>query len=346
MITKKTLIRDIEYRGQMEVFIISAIAAILSIRLFLSFTHFPTIGGRFFHISHMLWGGLLMVFAMMLLLIFLDRDIKRVSAVIGGLGFGTFIDEIGKFITRDNNYFYKPSFALMYITFVLIYLALHLFNRKRKFSKKEYLINSIELMKEAVINDLDTQEKQKALLYLSRSEKNDPISHTLKTLYMQLETIHPPDPSIFRYIQTQTKKFYIALINKPGFRNLLIAFFLIQAGVSLAIAVLLLIEKNAFTLPALLLSHSFSSDSFNKIHFISTFISAVFIFFGIIQVYISRLDAYIWFKRAILVSILLSQVFGFYFDPTRAFATFLFNILILTTLNYMIDNEKELKNIT
>ncbi len=346
MITFRGFIRNIEYRGHMEAFLISAVAAILGIRLFLNLTHYPTIGGDFFHISHMLWGGLLMFIAMGMMLIFLDNELKRISAIIGGLGFGTFIDEIGKFITSDNNYFYKPSFALMYMTFVLIYLMLHLMNRKKEFSKKEYLINSIEIMKDAVMNDLDIHEKQKALLYLSRSNPDSPISHTLEKLYSQLDTIHPPEPSFFRTIQIEAKTFYEGLINKQWFRRGLIVFFLFQAGISLLVAILLLIEKNAFVFPALLLSHTFTSKSFNGLHFFTTFIASFFILLGILQIYASRIEAFRWFKRATLVSILLSQVFAFYFHPTRAFATFIFNILILTALNYMIDNEKEMRNIT
>lgn len=346
MLRTRGLIRNIEYRGNIEAFLISAVAAVLGIRLFLTITNYPTVGGHFFHISHMLWGGLLMLISMAMLLLFLDNDIKRISAVIGGLGFGTFIDEIGKFITSDNNYFYKPSFALMYITLIGFYLTLHLINRKKEFSDDEYLINSIEIMKDAVVDDLDPQEKHRALFYLSRSNPDSPISLTLQKLYKHLETIHPPQPSLLRTLQIETKLFYEGLINTRWFRRALVIFFLVQASASILIAILLLIERNTFVLPALLLSHTFTSKSFNSIHFITTLISGFFIILGIMQIYSSRIDAFRWFKRSMLVSILLSQVFAFYFHPTRAFATFLFNILILTTLNYMIDNEKSLKKVT
>ena len=50
-----------------------------------------------------------MVLAIGILLIFLGRGARRPAALIGGVGFGFFIDELGKFITEDNDYFFKPA---------------------------------------------------------------------------------------------------------------------------------------------------------------------------------------------------------------------------------------------
>jgi len=33
-----------------------------------------------------------------------------------------FIDELGKFITSDNNYFFQPTISLIYIVFIIIFL--------------------------------------------------------------------------------------------------------------------------------------------------------------------------------------------------------------------------------
>lgn len=343
MIKPQLLVRNIQYKLLIEEFIISALFAILGIRFFLRITNYPRLGGESLHISHMLWGGLLMFVALILLLTLMSNEIKRLSAIIGGLGFGTFIDELGKFITSDNNYFYQPTFALIYIFFVLIYLLVQFVENRHEFTDKEYLVNSIELMKDAVINDLDSNEKTLAMHYLAQSRSNDKITRTLRKLYNEIETTKPPAPHPITRIKMYLQKKYFTIISVPWFKNIVVAFFLIQGLYSLIITVLLLIERNVFLLPTFLLPHSFTTSSYNLIHLISTLLSILFLLIGISRIYISRLSAYIMFKRSILISILLTQVFVFYYSPVRAMTTLLFNIIILITLNYLIETESELK---
>src|SRR6266576_7183570 len=98
MLLKDIFIRDIEAESYRENFLVSAIVSIFVIRLFLRVTHYPIIGSGEFHIAHLLWGGFLMMAALIILLSFLNQKAAVVSSILGGIGFGAFIDELGKFI--------------------------------------------------------------------------------------------------------------------------------------------------------------------------------------------------------------------------------------------------------
>src|SRR5690606_1453271 len=61
-----------------------------------------------------------------LLVLLAETRNKLFAALLGGIGFGLFIDEIGKFVTNDNDYFYEPAIGLMYVSFLLIWLLARL----------------------------------------------------------------------------------------------------------------------------------------------------------------------------------------------------------------------------
>jgi len=343
MIHGYKFIRDLQYKIYIEEFMVSSLLAILGIRVFLRLTNYPQLGGGTLHISHMLWGGLLMLIALIILLTFINTGAKRIATTIGGLGFGAFIDELGKFITRDNNYFFQPTFALIYIFFIILYLLLQLIDNKKEFTQKEYLANSVELIKDAVINDLDIQEKRTALTYLNLVDQNDQIAKTIKQLYEKIDTIAQTRPTIIFILRREIRNLYKILSGQNWFRTAIIIFFVGQGLASVIYAFMLLTERNIRFVATILTPFAFPFGPYNLYHLFSTLTSFVFVLIGIMTLYHSRERAYKFFKWSILVSILLSQVFAFYYTPVTAFIGLVFQITILTTLNYMIALEKSIK---
>src|ERR1700730_4633181 len=109
--------------GLIDTFLVTAVLTILTIRVYLKAANYPQIGGGGVHVAHDLWGGLGMVAAIGSLLGFLGSATQGWAALGGGIGFGAFVDELGKFVTADNNYFFKPTAALIYTTFVVLILV-------------------------------------------------------------------------------------------------------------------------------------------------------------------------------------------------------------------------------
>src|SRR3954454_10103903 len=116
-------VRSADIGRLQDTFLISAVTMIIVIRLQLWATNYPQLGGGRLHIAHLLWGGVFMLIAIGLLLSLVGRQWRRPAAVVGGVGFGFFIDELGKFVTSDNDYFFKPTAAMVYIVFIVLYFA-------------------------------------------------------------------------------------------------------------------------------------------------------------------------------------------------------------------------------
>ena len=143
----------------LESFLVAAVASVLAIRWLLALTGFPKLGDGGVHIAHMLWGGALMLVALLLLFAYLDRPVQHVAAIVAGLGFGTFIDEIGKFVTADNDYFFHPAVALIYVVLVALFIAGRTLLGGRALTETEALANALDLLEVRLARPLEGDDR-------------------------------------------------------------------------------------------------------------------------------------------------------------------------------------------
>lgn len=335
------LIRDFRAGQYLDLFMVSAVSAILSIRLFLHLSGYPKVGGASLHVAHMLWGGLLMLVSIVLLLSYLGRRVHQLSALAGGVGFGTFIDEIGKFVTHDNDYFYQPAIALIYVTFVLLYLGVRSIQRRRA-TPKEYLVNALEEVENVAFSDLDQEERERALLYLDRSDPADPLVRAIRDLLQHTEPVPTPDPHPLQRIRAVAAKFYRWLVARPRFSRAVILFFAAQLALKILHVLVTLVGPTTWVsvLPMLPLRQPVEGLTLADWgQLLSVLLSAGLVTIGICLVRISRLRAFRLFQRSILVSIFLTQVFAFYHDQWGALIGLGLNLPILVALNFAIEQE-------
>jgi membrane-anchored glycerophosphoryl diester phosphodiesterase (GDPDase) len=116
MIRLVRIVRNVEFAQLFDTFFISAITTILAVRFYLKVTGYPEIGTSNLHISHLLPGSLLMLASVLVLLAAVNRAARGFAAITAGIGFGLCWDELGKFITKDNDYFFHATPGLIYIT--------------------------------------------------------------------------------------------------------------------------------------------------------------------------------------------------------------------------------------
>ena len=340
MIFKKDFIRYIDYEDLFENFIVSGVVAILVVRFYLTLAHFPQLGKGGLHIAHMLWGGLLMTLSMLILFTFLTKASRYLASVLGGIGFGIFIDEIGKFVTSDNNYFFQPTFLLIYLIFIFIYVLMKTFGKMQQITSEEYVINSIDLMKEAVINDLDEREKEIAIQYLKKSNIHTSLTQTLEKMYRQSHALPNAGLSLPRRTAQYAQTKYVQFIQRRWFKRVLFGFFVIQSLLSVLAAVLYMAGVDVALLDFDGIQKTAWSELYNFLHVGSSGIAGVAVLAGVAFFSRSRLRAYQFFKYSTLISIFLVQIFAFYLNPLGAFTNLLWSLGILVAINFMIEQEK------
>ena len=127
-------------------------------RAFLHLTGFPQLGNDILHIAHALWGGLFLFVAVLLPLTMANRWALQTSAILSGIGIGLFIDEVGKFITQNNDYFYPPAASLIYGFFLLCVFVFVLFRRSHHADPRQAMYNVLDGFQDILDGDLDEAE--------------------------------------------------------------------------------------------------------------------------------------------------------------------------------------------
>ncbi|WP_338837413.1 hypothetical protein [Gordonia polyisoprenivorans] len=150
-----------------EWFLIFTIGTILVTRAYLRLTGYPQIGGGTLHIAHALWGGALMMIALIVGWLFLGATVRLAAVALGGIGFGLFLDEVGKFVTKNNDYFYGPSAEIMYILVVVVLVISRVVRDLAKPTVAEALANAASIAADGVSHGLPPRRRTQAHWFLA-----------------------------------------------------------------------------------------------------------------------------------------------------------------------------------
>lgn len=341
---KQIFYRNIRAREQFEIFLLSAIGSVLVIRFYLELTNYPQIGAGGLHIAHILYGGLFMAIGVALNIAFIGLRIQRLAAFITGVGFGFFIDEIGKFVTSDNDYFFRPAVGIIYAIFVILYLTFNFLSRHQKLSSREYQLNALLHLEEAIVHDMDITEKERAHELLLKADHRSPITGQLQALVENVDLVPEDEPRNITKLLNWVDRSYTDFWNRRASNPLIRIFFLFETLLFVVI-VSWGIFNNIDDIEHLFATGTATYDFWLFIgQIVSSAVAAGFAVVGAVLLTRSRARAFEQFRRATLINLFLTEFFIFSRVEFQALPGFVFNLGILLFITYIIHQERRVRS--
>jgi hypothetical protein len=315
----------------LESFVVAAVVSFLGIRAFLTLTGFPQVGGGELHIAHMLWGGALMLVALVLLLAFLDRTVQHVAAVIAGLGFGTFVDEIGKFLTADNDYFFRPSVALIYVIFVGLLLVARALLARRPLTEAEAMANALDLVESSLGERLEPQDRARIVAMLDRAGSESELAAAIRG-YLSTLPNRPDEEAWWEVVLRWGARRYAELASDPRFDRVVTAVMIGYTTLAVVGSVIVVVssQRPDATQPL-------TVSALGQV--LSTMAGAALVARGVLALPSSRIEAFRWFIRGVLVWILVTQVFVFYDSQLAGLTGLALDLALYGALRYAVRRE-------
>jgi hypothetical protein len=313
----------------LESFLVAAVISVLVIRWFLTLADFPRLGSGGLHIAHMLWGGALMLVAIVLLLAYLDRPVQHAAAFIAGLGFGTFIDEIGKFMTTDNDYFFRPAVSLIYVVFVVVFLVAHALVGQRRLTEREALANALDLLEPRLDRPIEGDDRGRIEDLLDQAGRHSGLVDAIARYLDELPG-RPDEQSWWEAIPRGFARHYEQVAVHPLFSRALTAVVLLYTAAAV-VGSMLLVAASVAT------DRGPSAAALGQL--LSTLLGAALVVRGILALPTSHIAAYRWFLRGVLVWLLITQVFIFYDSQPIGLAGLALDVIAYAMLRYAISHE-------
>lgn len=322
-------------------------ATILLTRLFLELTGYPRLGSDTLHIAHLLYGGIALAAASLLMLVFASPTAQTIGSLLTGIGLGLFFDEVGKFITANNDYFYKPAAPIIYLLSLGIAFLYYFLNRRvSRLTDGELVVAALEDA-EQLFEGQQTQQQHHRIdtnLELIINTLQDPDHVKLALALRQFTASEAVRPEQSRW------EMVLGKIEKWGLHNFLqhqrpITWVLMAVLILNSLASLVMFTT-ALALPvvapalvhqiellyATLGLRAFSPFrlSVDNIDLLLSIITAMLTLYGIILFVTRRREqGLFWMQLALILELCVVNVFTFYVEQFSAAAIALANLAIL-----------------
>ena len=305
-------------------FVVAAVVTVLVVRGALAASGYPQLGGGGLHIAHVLWGGLLLAVAVVLLLSYAGPAVRPVAGIVAGVGFGLFVDEIGKFVTSSNDYFFEPTPSLIYVVMVVLVLLGEVLHGRRVQDPSELLAGAVDEAVSGLVGGFSVRARQRAHALVDAAGD----AHGAAEVRALLEVVEAdarelPDVigAVSGWVVDRTHR-------------------VVQARSVPWVAVAVLTLTGVVTVGQGLVAWGAGSDEPTWVVagiVVSGFGSVVCSVIGLVVVRRTRARGYEWFRRAVLVSLLLTQIFLFRLVEWAAIAGVVVDLVLLGLVAAQLD---------
>ncbi|MGX7679029.1 hypothetical protein ACSMXN_09020 [Jatrophihabitans sp. DSM 45814] len=322
--------RDERALGRFELFLFTAVATVLVVRTALAVTGYPQVGGGGLHVAHVLWGGLLMGVAIVIVEILPGTRVRVRAAFIGGIGFGLFIDEIGKFLTKDVNYFFRPAVAIIYATFVFGYLIVREFIHRRKLDDSRRLALAATAVADLSLGQLDQHARQYALALLEGVDETSELREAALAVGKALRAQPPAKRSIETSL-TQIRD-RISMISAGLLGSALAQRLVLWISALIAIDIIVTVLASFIAADNV----SFVRKSLDT--GIPSLLSATLVIVGVVRLLSGhRQSGLRLIQTAVLMKVLFTEIVVFNREQWFGLVSFAFDLIVLAVIGIMLD---------
>ena len=308
--------RDPSATTHLTGFFVATVVTVLLTRAFLAAAGYPQIGGGGLHVAHVRWGGLLMALAFVVLLSFAGPAVRPFGALLGGVGFGLFVDELGKFVTSDNNYFYEPTAALIYLVVVGLVLLGEVLHGRRPHHPAEHLAGAVDHAVAGLVGGYTPRTRAAAhelLAHAGTARGADAGRALLAAVEDDPDELPNPTDAVGRAVVRTMRRLVTARWVPWVTVGVLVGTSLVSVGRGL---------------------WAWASDADVQGWvvtgmFLGAAVSTALALGGLVVLRRDRHGAYVLFRRAVLVSLLVTQVFLFRLQEWVATAGLVVDLVVL-----------------
>ncbi|MFI7433512.1 hypothetical protein [Micromonospora haikouensis] len=313
--------RALAAAAYLQAFVLSGVAAVLLTRVLLRATGYPQLGGGGLHIAHVLWGGLLLAAGLGVALVFLGGAARMTGAILGGIGFGLFIDEVGKFVTARTDYFYAPAAGIIYAVFAVLVVITQAVRERTRLIPAERTANALDAVAGGLIDGL-TDRRRAQVLRLARGSGAE-TEAAVAALLDAVPRREPPPPRFWQPWLARVRRVAVGLTDQRWVVRFVVLYLVVEpaltvVGVAVDGVTGALDEEREW---GAVLGVSASALA-----------TAVLSVAAAVRLRRDRIGAFRLFKLAILVDLLFGQIFNFTVNQFGAVAALAFDLFLLAVV--------------